>query len=429
MPSSTTSPNQRYLLRGGNLVDVVEGKIRPRCSAWIEKGRILDITEVGGDGRDETGWTVIDLSDEHYILPGLIDCHVHVTAFTASFALLEQTSPTYVAARALGELNRMLLRGFTTVRDAGGADHGLARAVEEREPLGLEGSRLLFCGKALSQTGGHGDMRAPGYFAKAMSYELCQCCAGLGRVCDGDAEVRRATRDEIRKGATHIKVMAGGGVSSPTDRITSTQFSLGELKAIVEEATAANVPVMAHAYTPRAIVNAVKAGVASIEHGNLLDDASAAAMAEAGTFLVPTLLTYEMLKKDGLAQGLTPDMVAKVDDVLEAGKKSIQIAKRFSVKMAFGTDCLAEMREPQLDQFRLLAEAGMTPTEILRSATCDAAELIDRKGELGVVTKGAIADLLVVKGNPLESIEPFQQWNESCFAIFKEGRLCFGGQP
>ena len=424
--STPTAPKQRYLLKGGNVVDVVGEKILNNQDVWIEDGRIVDITPSGSG--DETDWTVLDLNDKQYVLPGLIDCHVHVTAFTANFALLEQTSPTYVAAKALETLNSMLLRGFTTVRDAGGADHGLARAVEERAPLGLEGSRLLFCGKALSQTGGHGDMRAPGQFAKALSYELCQCCAGLGRVCDGDAEVRRAARDEIRKGATHIKVMAGGGVSSPTDRITSTQFSLGELKAIVEEATAANIPVMAHAYTPRAIINAVKAGVASIEHGNLLDDASATAMAEAGTFLVPTLLTYEMLKKDGLAQGLTPDMVAKVDDVLEAGKRSIQVAKNHHVKMAFGTDCLAEMREPQLDQFRLLEEAGMTPTEILKSATCSAAELIDRQGELGVLAKGAIADVLVVNANPLDSIQVFQQWNDSCYAIFKDGRLCFGGE-
>jgi len=411
-------------------VDVVEAKVYPNRNIWIENGRIVDISGAG-DAKaddDETGWTVLRLNDGHYVLPGLIDCHVHVTAFTANFALLEQTSPTYVAAKALETLNGMLLRGFTTVRDAGGADHGLAQAVEERAPLGLEGSRLLFCGKALSQTGGHGDMRAPGQFAKAMSYELCQCCAGLGRVCDGDAEVRRAARDEIRKGATHIKVMAGGGVASPTDRITSTQFSLGELKAIVEEATAANIPVMAHAYTPRAIINAVKAGVSSIEHGNLLDDASAAAMADAGTFLVPTLLTYEMLKKDGAAQGMPPNLVAKVDGVLKAGKQSIEIAKKHKVKMAFGTDCLAKMREPQLEQFRLLHEAGMTPTEILRTATCYAAELIDRKGELGVVAKGAIADLLIVKGNPLDSIQPFLQWNDSCYAIFKEGRLCFSGK-
>jgi len=248
-------------------------------------------------------------------------------------------------------------------------------------------------------------------------------------VCDGDAEVRRAARDEIRKGATHLKIMAGGGVSSPTDRITSTQFSLGELTAIVEEAQAANIPVMAHAYTPRAIINAVQAGVTSIEHGNLLDDESAAAMAKAGTFLVPTLLTYEMLQKDGLAQGLTPDMVAKVGNVLEAGKLSVKIALRHNVKMAFGTDCLAEMRKPQLDNFRLLQEAGMPPLEILKSATCHAAELIDRCGDLGVIAKGAIADILVIRGpNPLESIQAFQQWDKSCVAIFKEGRLCFGGE-
>ncbi|CAB9519158.1 amidohydrolase [Seminavis robusta] len=169
-----------------------------------------------------------------FVIPGLIDCHVRVTAFTGNFAVLERTSPSYVTACALRELEATLKRGITTIRDAGGADHGLARALQENI---CQGPRLLFCGKALSQTGGHGDQRAPGDFVKAFD---CTC-AGLGRICDGDAQVRKAARDEIRKGATHIKVMAGGGVASPTDRITSTQFSLMELKAIVEEAQAANI--------------------------------------------------------------------------------------------------------------------------------------------------------------------------------------------
>jgi imidazolonepropionase-like amidohydrolase len=222
--------------------------------------------------------------------------------------------------------------------------------------------------------------------------------------------------------------MAGGGVASPTDRITSTQFSLEELRAIVEEAGAANIPVMAHAYTPRAIGNAVEAGVSSIEHGNLLNDEAARAMADAGTCLVPTLLTYEMLQRDGQRNGMSAESVAKVDEVLEAGKRSVAIAKNHKVKIAFGTDCLAEMREPQLDQFRLLQESGMTPTEILQSATCNAAELLDRKGELGVLKEGALADVLVVTGNPLQSTQPFLQWNESCVAIFKQGRLTYDGR-
>jgi imidazolonepropionase-like amidohydrolase len=355
-------------------------------------------------------------------MPGLIDCHVHVTAYTANFALLERTSPAYVTARAMHTLRHMLDRGFTTVRDAGGADHGLSRAIEEGH---LVGPRLLFCGKALSQTGGHGDMRGPGEFATAInSYFECQCCAGLGRVCDGDAEVRKATRDEIREGATHIKIMAGGGVSSPTDRITSTQFSMMELKAIVEEADAANVHVMAHAYTPRAIQNAVRAGVKSIEHGNLLDDESAQVMANAGAFLVPTLATYEALAKEGAKEGLTPDMVQKVYDVLEAGKRSIAIARKAGVTLCYGSDLLAEMHRHQLRGLILLEEAGLPVVDIIQSATIHAARLFGMEEEIGIIAEGATADILVLKKNPLLSTNVFgEEWKENYFAVLKAGRL------
>jgi imidazolonepropionase-like amidohydrolase len=340
-----------------------------------------------------------------------------IQAFTANFGLLEQTSPTYVTARAIPALEAMLQRGFTTVRDAGGADYGLAQAIDEGY---ICGPRLLFCGKALSQTGGHGDMRLPGNFAKALSFE---CCAGLGRVCDGDAEVRRAVRDEVRKGATHIKVMAGGGVSSPTDRITSTQFSLSELQAIVEEASAANLPVMAHAYTSRAIIKAVQAGVTSIEHGNLLTEEAARVMAQAGTYLVPTLVTYEQLALHGVTQGLRPEMVAKVYDVLEAGKQSIAIAQRAGVTICFGTDCLAEMRQAQLREFALLHDAGMSLEDCLRSATVHAAQLIQRPDELGCIQVGAIADLLLLRENPLDSIRVYEDWDVQCLGILKNGKV------
>ena len=186
-----------------NLVDVLSGAIAKHHYLAIDANgyiaKFAPMAEAPPDLLQKTRET-LDLQNSGYVVPGLIDCHVHVTAFTANFAELERTSPSYVAATAAKELSETLRRGFTTVRDAGGADHGLARALQEGL---IQGPRLLFCGKALSQTGGHGDMRSPGDFAKAFD---CTC-AGLGRVCDGDVEVRRAARDEIRKGATHIKVM------------------------------------------------------------------------------------------------------------------------------------------------------------------------------------------------------------------------------
>lgn len=310
----------------------------------------------------------------------------------------------------------MLKRGFATVRDAGGADHGLARALDEGI---FKGSRLFFCVKALSQTGGHGDMRAPGDFAKAFD---CTC-AGLGRVCDG--EVRKAARDEIRKGATHIKVMAGGGVSSPTDRITSTQFSLMELKAIVEEATAANVHAMAHAYTPRAIINSVKAGVKSIEHGNLLDEESAKVMAKAGTYLVPTLATYDALAKEGKKDGLSEEMAKKIYDVLDAGKRSIRIAKGNGVVMCYGSDLLSEMRKYQLSGLAMMEDAGLPAIDVIRSVTSNDASLLGMELEIGSVEVGKIADMIIIRKNPLLSTKIFDDWEENYVSVLKQGRIVF----
>jgi imidazolonepropionase-like amidohydrolase len=413
------------VLYNGNVVDVVAGRIIPHQCVIVDRdsGKITHI--MNDDDNDNERQGLLKKCKESFdcqggfIMPGLIDCHVHVTAFTANFALLETTSPAYVTARAIHILRQMLHRGFTTVRDAGGADHGLARAIQEGHVVG---PRLLFCGKALSQTGGHGDMRAPGDFATALSNN--NCCSGLGRICDGDAQVRRAARDEIRKGATHIKVMAGGGVSSPTDRITSTQFSVQELTSIVEEAEAASVYVMAHAYTPRAIMNAVLAGVKSIEHGNLLNEESAKAMADAGTFLVPTLVTYHALAEEGASQGLTPEMVSKIDFVLEAGKRSIGIAKNAGVCMSFGSDLLGEMHRHQLRGLALMEDAGLTPLEVIRCATVNAALLINLQDEIGVIKEGATADLLILTKNPLLSTRVFsEEWEECCIAVLKSGRM------
>src|SRR5262249_16620295 len=218
---------------------------------------------------------------------GLCDAHVHMTAATASFPDLMRWSPMYVAARAGDIMHAMLMRGFTTVRDCGGADHGLAMAVEQGF---VAGPRLLFSGHAISQTGGHGDMRLPGE-----KFEQCTCCAGLGVIADGGSAVRLACREEVRKGAHFIKIMASGGVSSPTHRIGNTQFSLEEMQAAVEEAEAAECYVAAHVYTARAAKRALRCGVRSIEHGNLIDEETMDLLIEKQAFLVPTMSTHEML--------------------------------------------------------------------------------------------------------------------------------------
>jgi len=319
-----------------------------------------------------------------------------------------------VAARSSELLAAMLLRGFTTVRDCGGADFGLAQAVEEGY---LVGPRLLFSGHAISQTGGHGDMRGPGE-----NLEQCLCCAGLGRVVDGVSEVRRACRDEIRKGAHFIKIMAAGGVSSPTDRITSTQFSEEEMVAAVQEAEAAETYVAAHVYTARAANRALKCGVRSIEHGNLIDDSTMDLLLEKDAFLVPTMSTHEMLAVEGVAAGMPKEMCDKVFDVVEAAKVTHAKAHKRGVKMVYGTDLLGIMQRHQLKEFEIRG-AFQTPAEIVRSATATAADLFNMTGEIGEAVEGARADLIAVAGNPLEDNRVLQNPEENLKLVVKDGRI------
>jgi imidazolonepropionase-like amidohydrolase len=378
------------LLRDALILDVVTGDYSEgdlRC----EDGRVVE----SGPGLTAPDAEVIELGGA-VVVPGLIDAHVHVTASTADLGALTSLSPSYVALQSARTMEGMLARGFTTVRDTAGADFGLADA--QLEGL-LRGPRLLFCGKGLSQTGGHGDVRGRG----TNRHDGHPCCAGLGRVADGVDAVRAAARDELRKGAHHIKVMASGGVSSPTDRIDSTQYSAEELRAIVEEAEAANRYVAAHAYTARAINRALEAGVKSIEHGNLLDDRSVALLLEHDAYLVPTLVTYWALKEEGREFGLPESSWRKVDEVLGAGLEALERAARGGVKLAYGSDLLGGMHRHQNQEFRLRCEV-QAPLDVIRSATVNAADLLGMAGEIGTLTPGAHADLLVLEGDPLADI-------------------------
>ncbi|GFR47600.1 hypothetical protein Agub_g9335, partial [Astrephomene gubernaculifera] len=349
------------------------------------------------------------------VMPGLCDAHVHCTAATADLAGLMSLPESYVAAKAAHILGGMLARGFTTVRDAGGADFGLAQAVEEGLVLG---PRLLFTGHALSQTGGHGDFRGRGE-------DVCACGAalrGIGRVCDGDAEVRRAARDELRRGAHCIKIMASGGVASPTDRLTNTQFSEGEMRAIVEEAQAAGTYVCAHAYMPDAIRRAVACGVRSIEHGNYLDAGTAGLMAAKGTFLVPTLVTYQELARAGTAAGMPQELVGKVGNAVEAGLRSLAVAHTAGVTMCFGSDLLGDLHPAQASEFSLRARV-LPAAEVLRAATVNCARLFGMEYSLGRVHPGFRADLLLLQPgvDPLSDVGVLAAAGGAAVAaVFKE---------
>jgi imidazolonepropionase-like amidohydrolase len=353
----------------------------------------------------------------HTLMPGLIDAHVHVIAVDQILVRLSQQPVSLVTLQAARVLEGMLRRGFTTVRDAGGADSGLAEAVEE----GLvRGPRIFPSGQALSQTGGHGDLRPR---TRSVSVVACACCeggAGLARIADGVAECRRAARDELRKGATQIKIMASGGVASPYDPVWNLQYSEEEVRAIVEEARGWHTYVMAHAYSPEAIRRSIDFGVRSIEHGNLIDRATAKHVAGADAFVVPTLVTFDAMHRFGRELGFPEVSLAKLGDVREVGLRSLEILQAAGVRTGFGTDLLGPMHRHQSREFVIRAEA-MAPYDIIRSATTVNAELLNRGGELGVIVPGARADLIAIDGNPLADISLLDGQGEHLTHIMKDG--------
>ena len=240
------------ILRNASVLDPERGELAEGQSVAVEDGRIADVGP-GLTGPDDA--LVIDVAGRT-VMPGLIDAHTHPAIVDADVFAMAEWSPTYVAARAGRALEGMLSRGFTTIRDVGAGEHGLARAVDEGY---FTGPRMRFGGKQLSQTGGAGDWRAP----SRRVYDDNYYAPAIGVICDGVPEVRRAVREEVRRGAHHIKVYLSGAVDSPSDRVDSTQFSIEELNAIVEEATAANIYVAGHAYTSRAINRGLECGVRS----------------------------------------------------------------------------------------------------------------------------------------------------------------------
>ncbi len=406
----------RQVIRNARLFDSAGGVMREGSSIVIEGDQVVAVTQEPIAVDDAI---VIDAGGRA-VLPGLIDAHVHVIASSHDLASLAQSPASLVAAESGAVMRGMLMRGFTSVRDAAGADHGLQEAVAR----GLfQGPRLYIAGFPISQTGGHADMRPKGVRGNGM---LCSC-AGLGfmgAIADGVGEVRRAVREQVRTGANHIKIMAGGGVSSPTDPIDGTQFSMDELRAAVEEAEAANLYALAHAYSPRAVSRAVQAGVRSIEHGNLIDEATARLMKTHGTYLVPTLATYAALADEGQQLGWSAEMLEKLQSVHDRGLEAVRIARAEGVPVVFGTDLLGRMHVRQSSEFGLRAPA-VPPVELLQSTTITAARLMRQEHRIGQIVPGAWADLLVVDGDPMTSLQMLAEPETGIRLLMQGGRVLF----
>jgi imidazolonepropionase-like amidohydrolase len=399
------------ILQNASVLDTEKGELEPGQSVVIEGGRIADIGP-GLTGPDDS--VSINVAGRT-VMPGLIDAHTHPAIVDQDLFGMAEWSPTYVAARASHALAGMLSRGFTSIRDVGAGEVGLARAVEEGY---FTGPRIFYGGKQLSQTGGAGDWRAP----SRQVYDSNYYTPAIGVICDGVPEVRRAVREEVRRGAHHIKVYLSGAVDSPSDRVDSTQFSIEELNAIVEEATAANIYVTGHAYTSRAINRGLECGVRCIEHGNLMDDSSIPLFKKHGAFYVPTIVTYYALA-DRSRRGLLPgDIDVKLKEVIDGAIRALEMAHAADLPIVYGTDLFADMHDQQLQEFAIRSEV-QPPADLIRSATSTAARLLRREGELGVVATGALADLLVIDGNPLDDIKVLTTPERTLKLIMKEGQI------
>lgn len=403
---------RRTLLRSASLFVADELDCREGVNVLIEGNRIREVSDRPINARDAR---VIDLAGR-VVLPGLIDAHVHVIGVTTDLRGLARLSPYLVAAQSKGVLESMLMRGFTTVRDAGGADWGLAEAIRHGHFIG---PRLLVSGLALAPTGGQGDFRLRG--EADLGCPVCRGARTLTRVADGVDDVRKAVRDELRNGANQIKVMASGGIASgvPIDR---PQFSLAEIRAMVEEAELAGTYVMGHAYESRAIRRCLECGVRSIEHGNLIDVETSRLMAEKGAFLVPTISVYEGLHRCGKELGYPGTKIDAFARLLRDSIAGLDIARSAGVKIGHGSDLEGILHGFQSREFLLKAEA-MSPHEVIVAATATNAELVNMRGEIGVVAEGALADLLVLDGNPLRDIGILSQPERHIRLIMKDGTI------
>ena len=430
-------PQKTYIFQNANIVDPIEGKCHPNQTLILSKGVITSlhsqndavgtgqgpsghVSIIGGDVpvREEASSKslTIDLKGK-YVCPGLIDCHVHLFSVPEETELgkLFGMDHTVSAFRQPYVCKQMLQRGFTTVRDCGGATLALKEAIQEGV---FPGPRLFIAGHALSQTGGHGDRR--------QRHDHSDCCGGtimgLSRLCDGTAECTRVARDELRLGADFIKIMTGGGVASPTDALENVQFLPEEIRAITSVAKNSGTYVTAHAYTVQSIRTAVDNGVMGIEHANMIDEPTARYLAEKGVFVTPTLVTYQQLANPALGNFLPPESRIKNEQVLKAGLRGLEIASKAGVKLCYGTDLLGPLGTAQSKEFGLRAQV-LKPVDILRSATTNSSEMLRQSSFLGQVKRGFAADVLILNEDPLKNILVLDDPEKHLLAVIKDGRV------
>lgn len=410
-PSETVFRNVRVL-------DVLKGELSPATDVVINGNKIAAIAPSAKAGA---GAKIID-GKGRTLMPGLIDVHVH---FGFGSLLLTQlydpdTTPEKLGSAMAKSASQMLLRGFTAARDMGGPIFPLKRAIDAGK---TSGPRIWPSGAVISQTSGHGDFRAPNersrrFFGKPSRAEEY----GATFIADGRDDVLTATRENLRMGASQIKLMAGGGTSSAYDPIDVTQYTLDEMKAAVEAADDWNTYVAVHAYTPRAVRRAIEAGVKCIEHGQLLDEPTIELMAQRGVWLSAQNLIPD-------SPNMTAERRKKRAGIIEGNARLWPMAKKHGVKLAWGTDLLFEPElNAQQNSLILALRQWFTPAEILKLVTYDNAQLLalsgpraPYEGKLGIVAEGALADLLLVNGDPLGNLDLIADSAKNFAVIMKDG--------
>lgn len=411
---------RRTLLRDAAIFDGVSDQLLEGHHVLIEDDRIRALVPFGE--APPAVDCVIDAKGL-FLLPGFIDAHVHACASDVRVDIGDQKPVTLIAHHAAVRLGRMLDRGFTTVRDCGGADHGLAAAI--REGL-VRGPSLLFCGKMLSQTGGHGDVRqSNARWPNEEDVGSCGCgySGHLSATTDGVDSVRRVVRSFLHRGAHFIKFAVSGGVAT-VGSMASLQFADDEIRAIVDEVTRHGTYCTAHAHPDAAIRRAIDLGVHCIEHGTMISAETARLAAEQGTFIVPTLSVGASFLRQGAALGLPSSTLEKARAASERTIDGLVNMNEAGVAVGLGSDLLGEFEDNQLLEFELRREV-FSPAEILRQATSVNARILQLSDEIGVIAPGARADLVLLGTNPLTDVSAVRDLR----MVMRGGTMCVNRLP
>ncbi|MFO6429910.1 amidohydrolase family protein [Erythrobacter sp. W302b] len=404
------------VLTNALIFDGVEPKLAEGRSVFTAEGRIVEvsdrrITEADGEVIDCGGLTLI---------PGMIDAHVHALGIAAHPETVDKAPDTLLTGWASHMLGRMLDRGFTTVRDVGGGDYGLAQALEKGF---IRGPRMIYCGRALSQTGGGFDLRDP-HDARFNTHEgSCGCgrFSNFAAVVDGVDPIRTAIRENFRRGASFIKFIASGDVTTAGSRLDALEFSDEEVATIVAECERYGTYCTAHVHTDKGIRRAVELGVHCLEHASMVTPETAKLLAERGTFVVATLAVVDSYATRAAEAGLHPNSAAKLEEVRHRMIEAIAILKEAGVTVGLGSDLLGPLESDQLNELTLRADV-YSPAEILMQATSINARILRAEGEIGVIREGAHADMVLLRGNPLDTVDVFRS-EDNIALVVKGGKI------